>query len=136
LVGAPWIDAEPFADALNRRHLPGVHFRPVVFEPTFQKHARLACGGCQIHVTDRGTFRAVETGVALIEAFRAAGDSKFAWRDPPYEYEHSKMPIDILYGSSELREALAAGRSAPEIAAGWAQALDSFRQLRETYLLY
>jgi len=136
LIGAPWIDPEPFADALNSRQLPGVHFRPVVFEPTFQKHARLACGGCQIHVIDRQTFRAVETGVAVIDAFRAAGGTQFAWRDPPYEYEHAKMPIDILYGSSELREALAAGKTPSEIAAGWAPALDSFRQLRETFLLY
>ena len=53
LVGAPWIDAERFADAMNALELPGVYFRPAVFEPTFQKHAKQPCGGCQIHVTDR-----------------------------------------------------------------------------------
>ena len=31
LVGAPWIDAEAFAAALNALHLPGVHFRPAAF---------------------------------------------------------------------------------------------------------
>src|SRR5437660_5452149 len=46
-IGAPWVIAEPFADALNRRGLPGAFFRPVVFEPTFHKHAREACGGVQ-----------------------------------------------------------------------------------------
>src|SRR5262249_42616415 len=49
-VGAPWVVAERFADAMNRLELGGVFFRPVVFEPTFHKHARQACGGCQIHV--------------------------------------------------------------------------------------
>src|SRR5216110_2752348 len=53
LLGAPWVVAERFSEAMNRRDLPGVLFRPVVFEPTFQKHARESCGGCQIHVTDR-----------------------------------------------------------------------------------
>ena len=48
LIGAPWIDGERLADAMNARGLPGVHFRPVFFEPTFQKHARETCGGCQI----------------------------------------------------------------------------------------
>ncbi len=50
LVGAPWVEAEKFAQEMNARHLPGVHFRSAVFEPTFQKHAKKACGGCQIHV--------------------------------------------------------------------------------------
>ena len=69
--GAPWIVAERFADAMNRIELPGVHFRPALFEPTFHKHAKTSCGGCQIHVLDRQLFRAVETGVALVSAFRA-----------------------------------------------------------------
>ena len=53
LVGAPWVDPERFAADLNARGLPGVHFRPALFEPTFHKHAGPPCGGCQIHVTDR-----------------------------------------------------------------------------------
>ena len=40
LVGAPWVEAERFAQEMNARRLPGVHFRPAVFEPTFQKHAK------------------------------------------------------------------------------------------------
>ena len=40
LVGAPGVDAERFAGELNGRRLPGVFFRPAVFEPTFQKHAQ------------------------------------------------------------------------------------------------
>jgi uncharacterized protein YbbC (DUF1343 family) len=136
LTGAPWVRAEPFAEWLNGLGLPGVHFRPVVFEPTFQKHARQACGGCQTHVIDRAAFRPVETGVALIGAFRAAGPSRFAWRDPPYEYETEKCPIDILAGSAALREAIEAGQSAREIAASWVPSVDVFRRMREEFLLY
>src|SRR5436190_12650968 len=79
LIGAPWVVAEPFADAMNRRGLPGVFFRPVVFEPTFHKHARESCGGVQIHVLDRATFQPVAAAVALMEAFRAADPKRFAW---------------------------------------------------------
>src|SRR5579864_9371182 len=63
LVGAPWVVAERFADALNTLGMPGVYFRPAVFEPTFHKHAQTRCGGCQTHVLDRAAFRAVEVGV-------------------------------------------------------------------------
>jgi len=136
LIGAPWVTGEHFADALNRLDLPGVRFRPVVFEPTFHKHARVACGGCQIHVLDRTAFRPVETGVALLEAFRAAGREQFAWREPPYEYEATKPPIDILAGSSALREAIEAGVSAAEIARSWQESVGAFEKTRQRFLLY
>ena len=136
LLGAPWVVAERFADALNRRGLPGVFFRPVVFEPTFHKHAKLACGGCQIHVLDRKTFRAVETGVALIEAFRAAAPDRFEWKKPPYEYEYERMPIDLLSGSSDLREKIDAGVGAADIARAWEPAVREFLKVREKFLLY
>jgi len=136
LAGAPWVIAERFAEAMNRSALPGVFFRPVVFEPTFHKHAQQPCGGCQIHVLDRRTFRAVETGVALIEAFRAADPDRFAWKSPPYEYEHERIPIDVLAGSTELREQIQAGTPARAIAQSWEPATREFNRLREKYLLY
>ena len=121
---------------MNRAGLPGVRFRPAVFEPTFQKHARTACGGVQMHVIDRQAFTPVEAGVALIAAFRAAGPDRFAWRDPPYEYEHNKMPIDILAGSSELREQIEGGVSARDIARSWQPAVDAFSKTRDRFLIY
>ena len=117
LLGAPGVVAEPFADRMNGLGLPGVFFRPTVFEPTFHKHARQTCGGCQIHVLDREAFRPVLTGAALTAAFRAADPDGFRWREPPYEYEHEKLPFDILAGSSELRGQIEAGAGIDEIGA-------------------
>jgi uncharacterized protein YbbC (DUF1343 family) len=136
LLGAPWVVAERFADAMNRRGLPGVFLRPALFEPTFHKHAGKGCAGCQVHVTDRRTFRAVETGVALIEAFRAAGPDAFGWKPPPYEYEFEKMPIDCLAGSSMLREQIDGGVPAAEIARSWTSEVAAFMKVRERFLLY
>ncbi len=136
LIGAPWVEPETFASRMNARGLAGVHFRPAVFEPTFQKHAKTACGGCQVHVRDRAAFQPVATGVALIEAFREAGADRFGWRQPPYEYEHTKMPIDILYGSAELREGLDLGRRAEELIRGWSDEMAEFLEIREKLLMY
>jgi uncharacterized protein YbbC (DUF1343 family) len=136
LVGAPWVtDAEVFTAALNARNLPGVHFRPATFEPTFHKHAGTTCGGCQIHVTERNAFHPVETGVALVAAFHDADPDRFAWRDPPYEYEYVRPPIDILYGSTRLREAVEAGDTAG-LARTWPAEIAPFLALRERFLLY
>jgi uncharacterized protein YbbC (DUF1343 family) len=136
LVGAPWVKAEAFAAGLNRRGLPGVYFRAVVFEPTFQKHARVACGGCQIHVLDRQAFKPVLTGMAIIDQLRAADVASFAWKRPPYEYEHDKEPIDVIAGSPSFRAAIDAGERAEQIAARWEASVERFRQLRTRFLLY
>ena len=136
LIGAPWIDGERLAEAMNGRGLPGVHFRPAFFEPTFQKHAKETCGGCQIHVLDRRSFRPVRTAVELMAEFRLQDPAHFAWREPPYEYEHDKQPIDILYGSSNLRATLDAGTDVDGLIASWAEDEEAFRRTRERYLLY
>ena len=117
------------------RGLPGAHFRPVFFEPTFQKHARQGCGGSQLHVTDRTAFKPVRTTVEMLDEFRKQDPARFAWRPPPYEYEREKMPIDILYGSPKLREAVDAGNIASLLASA-VRDEEAFRQTREPFLLY
>ena len=136
LDGAPWVAGEHFADALNARRVPGVHFRPTVFEPTFHKHAKTTCGGVQIHVTDRATFAPVLVGILLTEAFRAADPSRFEWKQPPYEYEYTLLPFDILCGTSDTREQIEAGVKAEEIARSWEPSVAEFGRLREKFLLY
>jgi uncharacterized protein YbbC (DUF1343 family) len=136
LVGAPGIEAERFAQQLNALGLPGVFFRPAVFEPTFQKHAKRACSGCQLHVTDRRVFKPVLTGAALIGAFHCAQPGTPIWRQPPYEYEHDKLPIDILAGSPPFREQIEAGLSATAMADSWRADERAFNELRAGYLLY
>jgi uncharacterized protein YbbC (DUF1343 family) len=136
LIGAPWVDPERLADKLNAYALPGAYFRPTVFEPTFQKHARTACGGVQIHVLDRDVFPAVKAAVAVLIEMRAQNTSEFQWRQPPYEYEEIKLPIDILAGSSNLREEIEAGKPLEKIAAGWRDGEIAFEAARKHYLLY
>lgn len=137
LCGAPWVqNPERFAHGLNARTLPGVVFRPHAFEPVFHKHAGVLCGGCQIHITDRETFRAVEVGVALIEAFRTESPDQFAWREPPYEYEYTIPPIDILFGSAALREGLEGGSTTSELARSWSVEMAAWEELRGRFLLY
>lgn len=136
LVGAPYIDADKFAAALNGLGLPGVYFRSCVFMPTFQKHGGEACGGVQIHVTNRQTFEPAVTGVAVVKtAFDMYGDD-FKWKNPPYEYEYEKNPFDVIAGTSRVREAIERGDSLDDIRSSWRQPLDDFAQLRAGFLLY
>jgi uncharacterized protein YbbC (DUF1343 family) len=136
LIGAPWLDGEKLASRLNAIGLKGVHFRGANFEPTFQKHAQTTCGGCQIHVTSRQDFEPVKAGVALMRACYGLGPDRFAWRAPPYEYEHDKMPIDILAGSPALRQQIERQTPLDDIVASWRAGEAEFAAIREPYLLY
>lgn len=136
LVGAPWLDGRDLAARLEAYGLPGVRFRPAVFAPTFQKHAGQTCGGVQLHVTDRGAFAPVATGVALLAAARAAAPERFSWREEPYEFRSDRPAIDLLAGNDELRRRLEAGEDPRDIARSWEDEEREFRALREGCLLY
>ena len=98
IFGAPFIDAEGLCSELNALNLPGVFFRENYFQPTFHKFAGELCGGAQIHVTDRNAFSPFRTGIEVIRCIRKLYPCQFAWKQPPYEYEYEKMPIEILLG--------------------------------------
>ena len=98
IFGAPFIDPEKLSSELNALNLPGVFFCENYFQPTFHKFAGELCGGAQIHVTDRDEFRPFLTGVEIIKRIRKIYGKEFQWRQPPYEYEWKRLPIEILIG--------------------------------------
>jgi uncharacterized protein YbbC (DUF1343 family) len=136
LFGAPWIEPQSFAAEVAGELGPGVVLRPGYFEPTFQKHAGVMCGGGQLHVTDRDALRSVRTAVALLSACRRHAPDDFAWRDPPYEYEEVLPPIDILWGSDALRAGIDSGASVDSIMDGAESDLAAFDASVEPWLLY
>jgi uncharacterized protein YbbC (DUF1343 family) len=136
LVGAPWLDPWKLARALAKERLPGAIFRPVFFTPTFQKHAGRLCGGVEVHVTDRRAFPAWLAYLLLVFHARAADPRHFAWRDPPYEYERVKAPIDILCGTDEVRRLFDQGRSPRSLLPKWRREVAAFRRRRAPFLLY
>ena len=98
IFGAPFIGAERLARELNALHLPGVRFRENWFQPTFHKFAGQLCGGAQLHVTDRNLFQPFATAVEIIRRVRRMCGDQFQWKQPPYEYECTRLPIEVLLG--------------------------------------
>lgn len=136
IIGAPYVDSIDLVLELNKESLPGVIFRPLYFQPTFNKFAGDLCGGVQIHCIDRNAFMPAMTGVAIIKAARQLYPDKFAWKQPPYEYVHDLLPIDVITGDSQLREQIDSGESLSKIEESWRKGLENFMQQRERYLLY
>lgn len=136
LIGAPYIDADDYADNLNALNLPGVIFRSCGFQPTFQKHGGVTCGGVQIHVIDRDAFEPVFAGIAMVKLVHDMYRDQFRWKVPPYEYVYDKNPFDVIAGTNKIREAFEEGIELNEIREAWERPLIEFKQLREAFLIY
>jgi len=136
LFGAPFVEPSALKADMEREKLSGVHMRAAFFEPTFQKHRGLTCGGVQLHVTDRRRFRSVLTAVAALKSLRRRYPDRWSWKEPPYEYEYDKLPFDILAGSETLRLQIESDIPLGEISDGWKADEKAFLKRRRPYLLY
>jgi uncharacterized protein YbbC (DUF1343 family) len=136
IFGAPWIEPHALVRELEDWKLPGCILRSLHYEPTFHKHAGHLCGGAQVHVTDRETFRPVLTAAAVLVAVRELWPDEFDWRPPPYEYEVQKLPIDVLAGGPAFREAIEGGVSPYDLAATWEPELAAFSRRAAEFLHY
>ena len=102
-VGAPYLNAESLVDLLRPQDHPGVALQPIRFRPTFDKWKDERCDGIAIHVLEAQAVRSVALTLSIIDAALQLAPQNFEWLPPPYEYEFEKPPIDILYGSPDLR---------------------------------
>jgi len=110
LMGLPDIDPDQWiqhTDGLHKGRLKGFHLRPMFFEPTFHKFKGQLCGGVQVHVDDRfyqhKDFKPYRLFACLFKALHQIKPDFDLWKQPPYEYELEKLPIDLISGSTFLR---------------------------------
>jgi uncharacterized protein YbbC (DUF1343 family) len=111
LFGAPDIDARAIIKEmalLAPQWLGGCRLRDCWFEPTFHKHAGKLCNGIQIHTEvatyDHQAFRPWRIQALAFKAIRRLYPDYQLWRDFLYEYERGKLAIDVINGSSLLRQ--------------------------------
>ncbi len=136
LVGAPFWEHEPIMRALAATDLPGCFLRPLIFEPTSGKWAGQACVGFHLLVTDAPAFLPYRTSLALLQAVFQLYPDDFRYKEPPYEYEFERLPMDLILGDRGVRQGLEAGRPLAELEIGWREGLESFAGIRQRYFLY
>ncbi|BHH82896.1 exo-beta-N-acetylmuramidase NamZ family protein [Desulforhopalus sp. 52FAK] len=135
-VGAPFWKHNEVFEYLGKTELPGCFLRPVVFEPTSGKWAESACCGFQVHVTNSDTFMPYRTSLALLQAVYVLYPEDFQYKEPPYEYEYKRLPMDLIIGDKDIRIRLEAGESIIDLENEWSGPLKEFDTLRSDYFLY
>lgn len=140
ILGHPKIEAFGFHEKLKpvlaKANLKGFVLRPLVFLPTFQKHAGKACGGYQIHVTDRKTFEPWRLCQYLLREMYHELGSEYKWKEPPYEYEFHKAPVDLINGTDQLRLWVEKRGSEDDYQAIMKPNQNEFKEQRDSILLY
>ena len=121
LFGAPDIDAKALIKTMYSiapQWLDGCRLRECWFEPTFHKYAGQLCSGVQIHTDDPAynheTFRPWRLQALAFKALRTEFPDYPLWRNFPYEYEVDRLAIDVINGSSLLREWVDDAQALPE----------------------
>ncbi len=136
LVGAPFWEHNKIMEYLSGAELPGCTFRPLLFQPTSGKWAEQVCVGFQLHVLDSAIFRPYLTSLALLQAVMVSYGDEFFYKEPPYEYEYERLPMDLILGDDRLRGKLEMGVNITELEKEWQPELKHFLVQREKYLLY
>ena len=128
-------------ESLAPHWLHGCRLRECWFEPTFQKHVGKLCAGIQIHVEDGSynheTFRPWLLLSLVFKSLRLLRPDFALWRDFPYEYERDRLAIDLISGSSLLRQWVDDPAATPSDLDALTQPDEaSWRAERESVLLY
>ena len=125
VVGAPWIQGDKLTEYLNQRSIPGVRFVPLRFKPNASVFKNEDCGGFNIVITDRSTFRPLLTGIEIASALRTLYPAD--WKIDSY--------LRLLVNANTL-ERLKRGDSPRDIVMSWNAQLEGFRRARAEFLLY
>ncbi|MCX8009856.1 MAG: DUF1343 domain-containing protein, partial [Ignavibacteria bacterium] len=133
-IGAPYIESEKLISELNKYHLPGITFNPIEFTPqsipnmsTSPKYKDTKCYGIEIRITDREKVEAVKLGLTLIYTIRNLFKEKFEFR---------LKSFNNLVGDEKITEMISNDIPLQTILTSWQQELESFKKIREKYLLY
>ena len=133
--GAPFLDTKKIKVEADEM-IKGACLRPVNFEPTSGKWQGNVCKGFQIHITSTNEFKPYFSSLILMQLIIKHHKDEFNFKEPPYEYEFEKMPIDLILGSKTLRKKLTRLEDLILLSDQWQKELEKFKSISGKYHLY
>ena len=133
IMGAPWINADSLAEALNALELPGVEFRPIYFKPYYSTFKGELCQGVQIHILDYEVARLSEIQFLVVQEMMRLWPER-NW----FELCNQKRfnMFDKVCGSGHIREEFGKRYCWEDIREYWYKDVEKYRKESSKYYLY
>jgi len=132
IVGAPWIDAEKFANELNKKNLDEVIFHPFYFKPYYGIFKDEFCKGVRIVISDRNSFKPFEICIAIMDTLIKQYPERFNFS----LVKDRTKTFDNVCGTDTIRKDLISGSTDKTIINKYKRDLAKFIEKRTKYLLY
>ena len=132
LLGAPWLDALAWADALGERNPSGLRVEPVAYTAGAGRYRGETVRGLRLVITDTAAFRPVRAFLSLLSALQDIYGQEALWESP----DARPAFFDQLMGADTVRRALLDGDAPDAIAARWEEGRSAFLARRQSVLLY
>ena len=121
-IGGRRIDAQKFANLLNKAKLPGVTFVPEYIGQA---------GGVRLNITNYRTFNPAKSGFYALTYARSL--NKFA---VPKSTSTNIVMFDKIMGTNKVGQWLEQGLTPQQVEARYASQLNKFKEERQKYLIY
>ena len=135
-IGAPWLDNAKLVAEMEAMKLPGIRFEAldIPVSGTGRKYAGETLKGVRFHITDRETYRPLETSLLMIEAIKRLHPDKLEWRGANRR-EPGLLTVERHGGTKKLKDAIDNG-TVRALLKEWEQDQAKFAASRAQYLLY
>ena len=125
IFGAPWMNGEEVASALNAKHLPGVRFASQLLIPVSGLYAGQRSGGVSIKIGEKSAVRSMRMGLEVAAVLKKMYPDKF-----------DVGKTITLLGNALTVEELRDGVPPEKIVADWKDDLAKYESMRRKYFLY
>ncbi len=125
--GAPFVNAQAMAAALDSLSLPGVRFGTASFTPSSSKFVNRTCHGVTVEITDTKSYRPVAVGLHIVDLLA---------RRYPKQCVFDRKWLCLLFGNREVLDVGDGKRTAEDVAGGWDLEAGKFLELAQRYRMY
>jgi uncharacterized protein YbbC (DUF1343 family) len=125
IFGAPWMNGEEVASALNAKHLPGLRFVSQLLIPVSGLYAGQRCGGVSIRIGEKSAVRSMRMGLEIAAVLKKL-----------YPDKVDLAKTITLLGNATTVQLLQDGVPPEKIVADWKDDLAAYEKTRRKYFLY
>lgn len=133
LLGTTWINAEDFADEMNKLQLPGLIFRPIHYKPFYSVGKGEQLQGVQIHIMDFRQAQLTEVQFWMLQVLnRMYPEHRFF---EECDKDRFRM-FDQVCGTGYIREEMAKDYDWSRVRAYWNKDIEAYRTRSSKFYLY